>query len=205
MTAVGGLADQDASPGVVVPQYGSTSDPAVIAVVEANHAGRQAFHAAALAFAEKYGNHPQDKYLSRASGTFAVVGICGDKPTAGVWAAVAGPVEGWRPGKRNTLLAEMEAITHTDTPIPGLSEAYDGSFRSDGRQMVLFPRLFVHDGVAWFRLPEPPLEEQMGMWGTGEFDTTIWTPARASQWHAAHEAYTDALALLHPATPETEN
>ena len=171
-----------------IPQYATSTDAKVIAAIEANLAGRRAFHQRCVDFSAKYGTDPKNGFIPyHLTGRWDLAGIVGDKPTDGQWTtAVKG--RAWRPAKRNPIYAEMTAITHTNAPVPGISAAYEGQYTSSGAQQILSPQVFVQDGAAWFHLTGIPHEDQTGMWGDGTFDTNLWTEVLGSQWHAAHEA-----------------
>lgn len=173
-----------------IPQYATSTDPGVVAAIEANRAARKEFMEQALAFARKYGNHPKQSFQPGRMnyGGLRLIGIGGDKPTEhGQWAS-ATKKGAWRPAKRNPILAEMEAISYDGIPVPGTSPEYLGGHRG-WETVVLYPTFFVIDGTAWFRLSEAPSENQDSPFG-GTLDTDLWTEALGSAWHAAYEEAT---------------
>jgi hypothetical protein len=171
---------------VTVPQYTSTTDPEVIAAIERNRQIGLAFHKSALAFAAKYGNPDHPAYYGgrEAESWYSVSSIkCPNKPTTGRWTR-GWRGQGWRPFKNTVEDHQMADIARQTESIPGVPERIDGPHEEDGRHWHLYPRPFVHDGVAWLGFsmcPNLASDETLG---------EQWSECLGSQLHAAHEAVT---------------
>lgn len=174
-----------------IPQYASSTDPNVIAVVERNRAARREVLHEADAFARKYAPDGDGGFfISDNWGTgWSLSAIASPtKPTAGQWKQVPRR-NAWLPYKNNPIHDEMTAIRRTREAIPGLAQSYAGDYNRDGSQAVYFPSVFVHDGVAYMSMPGVPIADQKdGAFGSTEFDEDRWTEILTSHWYAAKEA-----------------
>jgi hypothetical protein len=174
-----------------IPQYASSTDPAVIAVVERNRVARREFTEAADAFARKHAPTGNGRFfMSDGWGSeWYLVGIYSiDEPAAGRWKKGRG-AGCWVPFKNNPLFQEMSQIRRRRELVPGLASTYAGEYNRDGSQAIYFPSVFLHDGFAYMGMPGVPVSDQEESgFGSTEFDTALWTEIYPSQWHAAKEA-----------------
>ncbi|WP_251153744.1 hypothetical protein [Cellulosimicrobium sp. Marseille-Q4280] len=172
-----------------VPQYASSTDPEVIATIERNRAGVADFNRRAIEFAARHGSPNGGFYPSTFAGAHDVMAIGGDaKPTTGRWKKGYRGA-GWVPFKNTELDAEMEAIRFVEEPLPGIPDLVYGPHTSRG-QVVSAGARFVHDGVAYIGFGHTPLADQperASATGDGH-----WEEIKASQFHAALEAYNEA-------------
>ena len=172
-----------------IPQYAKSTDPEVLAVIARNIEGRERFREAAAAFAKEHG--AESFYVGTWGGSWHLSAIPGaEKPKTGQWKQ-ARRRGTWEPFKNNPVRKEFDSLRFNAERIPGLAEMYAGPHNPDGSQMLMTPRVFVYDGVAYMSLPAIPDKDQHGF-GSGEFDTEIWAEILPSEWHAAHEAHTGA-------------
>ncbi len=142
--------------GFKVPQYLRSDDPEVVAAVEANEAGVQAWAERAWAFAQKYGvpDRPgtEAKPLVRTSfGDYRVTGVSGEQPDVGKWRRLKNG--GWAPYARNPVSAEMAQVAFRRGPVPGLPEMVTGSDGSAslGGIVMMWPVPFVEGGAVWVK------------------------------------------------------
>lgn len=171
-----------------IPQYARTTDPTVIAAIEANRTGRRTFHDRATAFAAKHGS-PKGAYLpSSFAGMHNVRAIGGtDKPTTGRWKR-GWDDRGWRPFKNTDLERELDAIQFVEKPVPGLPDIAHGDYTPSGAQHISPGTVFVHEGVAYVGYPFAPTDD------TERAATPAdWEEIKASQFHAAMEAFNEAV------------
>lgn len=173
-----------------IPQYAQSTDPEVIATVERNRAGEIDFNRRASEFAAANGSPNGAFYPSRFAGSHAISAIGGEeKPTTGRWKKGYHGT-GWVPFKNTELEAEMDAIRFTEESLPGLPDLVYGPYTSRG-QVVSRGVRFVHDGVAYLGFNAQPLADQperATVTGDGH-----WEEIKASTFHAALEAYNEAL------------
>lgn len=176
---------------VRIPMYAKSTHPDVIAAIERNATRKREYGERARAFAMRYSDLGERArfYTSGWGHDKHLVGIESRRePREGRWTRRDSGA--WRPFKKNPIYAEMVAIRSSSEQVPGTPDSIDGPYNPDGSQVVMTPGLFVHDGVAWFRLPSEPHPDQRGIWNSGpDFDPDLWTEVLASEWHAAHEAY----------------
>ena len=162
------------------PQYLTSTDPEVVAVVQRNRDAWPRFREAALAWAKERGfdNAPFDFI----NGTYRLGGLP-DRPKGfGQWTKPGSTYRRSWPYKTN--VAEREAMAslavHTQ-PVPGMP--FEAMSVDDGSGQVWFMRSkpFVVNGVAWIGWANPP-----------EDSTPIgdqWSECLGSQYEAAKEAW----------------
>lgn len=172
-----------------IPQYARSTDPEVIATIERNRAGEVDFNRRASEFAATHGSPNGAFYPSRFAGSHSISAIGGEeKPTTGRWKK-GYHGHGWVPFKNTELEAEMDAIRFTEESLPGLPDLVYGPYTSRG-QVVSRGTRFVHDGVAYLGFSAAPLADQperATVTGDGH-----WEEIKASEFHAALEAYNEA-------------
>jgi hypothetical protein len=171
-----------------VAQYARSTDPEVIATIERNRAGVVDFNARAIAFAASHGSPNGGFYPSAFAGSHSISAIDGDtKPSTGRWKKGYRDI-GWVPFKGSELEGEMEAIRFDEESLPGVPDMVYGAYTARG-QVVSAGTRFVHDGVAYLGFSSTPLAVQPEtVKGDGH-----WEEIKASQFHAALEAYNEEL------------
>lgn len=169
------------------PQYASTTDPAVIAVIQRNREGFQAFRERVFAFASAQGAPDGAYYGSSFAGSHSIAAIGGnEKPTTGQWKN--GYRAGWLPFKNNPLAKELAAIRFDEEPIPGIPQLLKATERHGARR-VASALVFVLDGVAFSGvsfLPEDSGDKIKPEDGG-------WKEIKASEFHKALETYNERL------------
>lgn len=169
------------------PQYASTTDPEVLAVIRRNQKGFQEFRERAFAFATAQGAPDGAYYGSSFGGSHTISAIGGkEKPTTGQWKN--GYRAGWLPFKNNPLAQELEAIRFDEEKVPGLPQLLESATR-DGARRVASPLVFVLDDIAFSGasfLPEDSGDRNNPNDGG-------WVEIKASEFHAALESYNERL------------
>lgn len=169
------------------PQYAKTTDPAVIAIVEANKAGWREHHEKACAFAIANGVPDGAYYPSNFAGTNRVHAIGGDKrPTTGQWKR-GGRGYGWAPYKNSPLHAELEAIRFDAASLPGLPDMVDGPYLPNGSHVWYTPQPFIWAGAVWVGFSGQPRDTERA--SDPDPADGGWTEILASEYHAAKEGY----------------
>ena len=182
-----------------IPQYAKSTDPEVIATIEANKARLREFGELARAFQERHAvdNDPEDEgdtFVWSHGDDRGLAGVISrGKPEDGQWKPHGSRPNVWEPYKNNPLRREFNSIRCKGEIPKGLSEFYVTGFdRRHGSTIMHTPQTFVHDGVAYMGLGGAPLADQTAGWGDGEFDETVWTEMLGSEFHAALDAYNEA-------------
>lgn len=169
------------------PQYASTTDPQVLAVIQRNKEGFQAFRERAFAFATAQGAPDGAYYGSSFAGGHAISAIGGaEKPTTGQWKE--GHRRGWLPFKNNPLAKDLAEIRFDEEKVPGLPLLLE-SATHDGSRRVASPLVFILDDVAYSGasfLPEDSGDKNNPEDGG-------WQEIKASEFHRALEAYNDRI------------
>lgn len=170
------------------PQYASTTDPEVLAAVQRNKEGFQAFRERAFAFASAQGAPDGAYYGSSFAGGHSIYAIGGsEKPTTGRWKE--GYRRGWLPFTNNPLAKELEAIRFDEEKLPGLPRLLKSASR-DGSRRVGSPLVFILEGVAYSGTSFIP--EDGGPHSSDPADGG-WEEIKASEFHAALEAYNERI------------
>jgi hypothetical protein len=173
------------------PQYAKTNMTDVIEAIERNKQGRRDFHDRAVAFSMAQGAQDGAFYPSSFAGGHAISAIGGDtKPTTGRWKE--GYRGGWLPFKNNPLMAELESIKFSEEPVPGLPTLAYGPYTERGSQHVSTPQPFIHEGAVYVGFNWQPVEVERRRSGANPEDGG-WEEIKASEYHAAREAYNAAL------------
>ncbi len=170
------------------PQYASTTHPEVLAAIQRNKDGFQAFRERAFEFASAQGAPDGAYYGSSFAGAHAISAIGGDtKPTTGQWKE--GHRRGWLPFKNNPLAKDLEAIRFDEEPVLGLPQLLESPSR-DGSRRVGSALLFILDGVAFAGVSFVP--EDPGPHGT---DPSVggWAEIKASEFLKALETYNERI------------
>ncbi|KQQ65046.1 hypothetical protein [Microbacterium sp. Leaf320] len=169
------------------PQYASTTDPRVLAVIQRNKEGFQAFRERAFAFATAHGAPDGAYFGSSFAGGHAISAIGGDeKPTTGQWKE--GYRRGWLPFKNNPLAKQLEAIRFDEEPVPGLPQLLESATR-DGSRRVASPLVFVLDEVAYSGVSFLPEDDG----GKVKPEDGGWEEIKASEFHKGLETYNERI------------
>lgn len=162
-----------------IPQYLRSEDPEIVAIVEANEAGANAWAKEAYAFSQKYGvphsvGGEVHTLIRNSFGEYRVTGLSGAQPTEGRWKRLD---RGWAPYVKNPVHAEMTSLVFRNTKVPGLPEMVSGS--SGEGLLLMWPMPFLWDGKAWVKFSAP---------GTASTDVgPQWVEVLGSEVMAAHE------------------
>jgi hypothetical protein len=166
-------------------QYAASSDPEVVAAAQRNQDGRRAALLRCSEWAQAHGSNDAGSstgFYPRAefggAGVYSIPITEGEPPKGWVRAG-----KGWRPRKGSPAYREMEALRWTPEPVPGLPDWFTAPRGAPGETWMLWAVPVVWDGQAWVLLGHMPTE--------GEFGPQ-WREVRASEAHAAREAYLDA-------------
>jgi hypothetical protein len=166
-------------------QYAKSTDLEVIATIERNHAGEREAGKRINAWITQFGTDGFYAHRRWPGGppALAIRALALDeKPVGhGVW--VWGyQRRGVRPGKKNPLLQEMEALKWTGEAVPGLDDQFEAANpREPGFGFwMLDARPFIALDAAWVMLSMLP--------NKGEFGSQ-WVEVKASEAHAAKESY----------------
>lgn len=158
-----------------VYQYAKSTDSAVIEAIERNRAGQFEWRDRALAFASAHG--AEAFYPDLFGGKCEIYSIDTETaPTTGRWKRAT---RGWVPWKNNPVAAEMDAITFTKEPVPGLPEMLHGG------RYLLTPTPFLHAETAWVGFNVMPER-----YNAHDDFGPQWVEIKASEYHAALEAVT---------------
>lgn len=170
---------------MTAPQYATSTDLDVIAVIEANWRARREALAACRDWAKRFG--ADGFYRSSRNGIAALA--LDEKPTGhGRWVwfrrhSEPGKPRGVLPAAGNPLLDEMRALGVREEPVPGLADTYETALPLNDRRgdfMLFFPTPFVALGAAWIGFSMIPTHGEHG---------PQWREVKASEWHAAKEAF----------------
>lgn len=172
------------------PQFAKSTDPDVIAAIEAQTYRAVAFLTRAVAFARVHGG--KDAQASVWTGPaldgpgthMRMTGITNcRRPSGGQWTKGR---HGWRPFKSNPLYQDMAAVAEELPGIPGLPNQVAGPTDRDGTRWTLYPDPFIQDGVAYFGLSKAPAVDQSRFGGNlGD----QWSGVLASEYADAQDAY----------------
>lgn len=160
-----------------LPQYASSTDPAVIAAIKCNLDFEQAFRAQVCDLSEKYTGSRERAWVSSAGDGSVLLGVhvpraeIDDLP--GDWTLSDLP-KYTRPHKKNPRHAEFD-IRAEHTSIPGRPDIVFG----DG--WLGCGAVFVHDDTAWSGFTFAPTD-------VTDFADHGWTEVLASQFQAALNA-----------------
>jgi hypothetical protein len=164
------------------PQYARTNDPAVLAAVRVNLEGRSKHHQDAIQFAKEQGVEDGAYYSGDFAGSRTIRAIGGaQKPTTGQWKKGYGGY-GWRPFKKNPLHETIDGIRWNDVEIPGLPSTLMGP------GVIYSPRPFEVGDAVYVGLSGQPDELSRGDSDPADGG---WEEIKASEYHAAIEAYNE--------------
>lgn len=164
------------------PQYSKTDNPEVLAVLERNRLGRRDVLQRACEFSKLHGDTAKGSVFTSDWGDFVVTGIVSEEePKSGRWKRLPRTNGGWTPYKNNPLHEELETFRFRQEQVPGIPGWIESASRADGSNYVGNPRPFVLDGVAYIGLSFLPV--------TPALDGSPWEEIKASELHAAMEAY----------------
>lgn len=136
-------------------QYAKSTDPAVLDAIRRRVEARREWRERALAWGEKYGS--DEVRMFDGWGSLSVTGLPTKHAPAGWTKPDRHGVS--RPKKGTPEYAEMAALTHVETRVPGLDEMHTSADRARWGRGARF----VVDGVAYFGLawvPDKPLGPQ---------------------------------------------
>lgn len=160
------------------PQYLSSADPDVIAIVERNRECFPRFRDAAVAWGKERG-FDDVPYTTR-NGDYFVTGLPKQPEGFGQWTKPNGNVRS-TPYRTNTVERDaMAALTVRTEVVPGMPAEAMSDTNSRGEAYFMRSAPFVHEGKAWVGWTNPP-EDRTPI---GE----QWSECYASEFYAAREA-----------------
>lgn len=171
---------------MTIPQYAKTTNPEVLAAVQANKDGFWEFHQRACDFAIAQGVEKGSYFPSSFAGSHHIRAIGGDtKPTTGQWKKGYGGY-GWLPFKNNPLTQELEKISFKEADVPGLPSLVRGPERG-WSHTIATPQPFILDGAVYVGFSFAPQDED----GTKqvEHEPYGWVEILASEYAKAVETY----------------
>lgn len=170
------------------PQYAKSSDPRVIAAVESRNKAHDDLAAGGKEFARKYsGEDATPSFHQGIGGRTVLTAVQGPRPVGhGHWKPV---YAGWRPSFFNPVRKEMLSVRSRLIDVPGMPRSFESETHENGARAIMFPKVFVLDGVAWFSLGEPPAAVQQEGRYMGYLDLSIWAPVTSEEWSKERVAW----------------
>lgn len=159
----------------------TTTSAAVIEAVERNREGAKDLRERAHDWAEERGFDVV--IMSSWPGVVFVRGLPGQPEGFGRWTQ---PKSGTSQPYRNNE-AEwdlLSALKFRTEAIPGLPNEVSSISAEDGRNYLMWPQPFIHEGAAWVKY-----QHQLEPADQVKIDSSIWSECLASQYYAAQEGF----------------